>query len=196
MYWYKKIFIDKNISKSEQNKELHEAAFSLLEEKLIKKFHFKKEDLKYKYGLRGKPYLENSPFYFSISHCNNIVVCIISKRNVGIDIEDIKEVNKFVVKKSLTELELSKLVSLNSKEEYFFRIWTLKEALLKVKGFGLSYGMKNIEFYINDKILSNNKREENISCNLNGFSFNQEKIKIDDKEYIISVAWEDNYEQY
>ena len=194
MYWYKCINIDLSLSKIERNSKLHKEAFSLLEEKLIEEFHFKKEDLKYKYGLNGKPYLENSPFYFSISHCNNIVVCIISKRNVGIDIEDIKQVNKFVVKKSLTELELLKLLSLNNKEEYFFRIWTLKEALLKVKGFGLSYGMKNIEFYINDKILSNNKREENISCNLNGFSFNQEKIKIDDKEYIISVAWEDNYE--
>lgn len=196
MYWYKKISIDKNISKSEQNKKIHKAAYNLLEEKLIKSFHFKKEDLKYKYGSMGKPYLENSSLYFSISHCNNIVVCIISKRNVGIDIEDIKKVNKFVVKKSLTELELSKLASLNNKEEYFFRIWTLKEALLKVNGFGLSYGMKNVEFYINNKILRNSKKEENISCNLNGFSFNQEKIKIEDKEFIISVAWEENYEQY
>ena len=190
MYWYKYINIDLNLSKIERNNKLHKEAFSLLEEKLIEEFHFKKEDLKYKFGVQGKPYLEKSPLNFSISHCNNIVICAVSKMKIGIDIEDIKEVNKFVVKKSLTELELSKLVSLNNKEEYFFRIWTLKEALLKVKGFGLSYGMKNIEFYINDKILSNNKREENISCNLSGFSFNQEKIKIDDKEYIISVAWE------
>ena len=35
MYWYKKISVDKNISKSDQNKKLNEAAFSLLEENLI-----------------------------------------------------------------------------------------------------------------------------------------------------------------
>ena len=94
MYWYKFIDIDKELSKVKKSKKLHKEAFNLLEEKLIEKFQFKKEDLKYKYGLRGKPYLEKSPFNFSISHCNNIIVCIISERNVGIDIEEVKKINK------------------------------------------------------------------------------------------------------
>ena len=92
-------------------------------------------------GLKGKPYLKKGSPFFSISHCDNIVVCIISKCNVGIDIEGVKEVNKFIVNK---------------------------------------------EFDIKD----------DITCNLKGFKFKQEKVSIEDKEYIISIAWEGINEQY
>ena len=187
MYLYKVVDLDKNFSKVEKNEELHKAAFNLLEENLIKEFHFKKEDLKYMIGLKGKPYLKKGSPFFSISHCDNIVVCIISKCNVGIDIEGVKEVNKFIVNKALTQKEKIQLYSLKiNKDEYFFRIWTLKEALLKNIGDGLSYGIKNIEFDIKD----------DITCNLKGFRFKQEKVSIENKEYIISIAWEDINEQY
>lgn len=183
MYWYRYIYIDKKFSKIERSKKLHIEATNLLEEKLIEKFHFKKKDLNYKYGLRGKPYLEKSPFNFSISHCNEVVVCGVSRNRIGIDIEDIKSINKYVIKKALTESE-EKIMSLyNEKEEYFFRIWSLKEAFIKSIGYGLSYGMRNIEFNINN-------REGKIYCNISGFKFRQEKIKVNNKEYIISVAWE------
>ena len=91
MYLHKVVNLDKNLSKVQKNKELHKAAFNLLEENLIKEFRLKKEDLKYMIGLNGKPCLKKGSPFFSISHCDNIVVCIISERNVGIDIEDIKE---------------------------------------------------------------------------------------------------------
>lgn len=210
MYWYKSISFDKNICKSEQNKRLHKEAFRLLEKKLIAEFHFKEEDLKYKYGLKGKPYLEKSSLYFSISHCNNVIVCAISDNNIGIDIEDIKTINKFVVKKSLTDIEKIRLLSSNNNEEYFFRIWTLKESLIKAIGDGLSYGMKNIEFDIsknrlkykenylnkNNEALYDYNVKDKIYCNIKGFGFNQEKIRNDNKEYIISIAWEDSNGEY
>ena len=183
MYWYKYINIDLNLSKIERNSKLHKEAFSLLEEKLIEEFHFKKEDLKYKYGVQGKPYLEKSPLNFSISHCNDIVVCAVNKMEIGIDIEDIKIANKYAIKKSLTEVEKGNMELSNIKDEYFFRIWSLKEAFIKCLGEGLSYGMKNVEFNISNKY-------ENIICNVRGFKFKQEKISINNKEYIISVAWE------
>ena len=153
MYLHKVVNLDKNLSKVQKNKELHKAAFNLLEENLIKEFRLKKEDLKYMIGLNGKPCLKKGSPFFSISYCDNIVVCIISERNVGIDIEDIKEANKFIVNKALTQKEKIQLSSLNmDRNEYFFRIWTLKEALLKNIGHGLSYGIKNIEFDIKDDI--------------------------------------------
>ena len=187
MYLHKVVNLDKNLSKVQKNKELHKAAFNLLEENLIKEFRLKKEDLKYIIGLNGKPCLKKGSPFFSISHCDNIVVCIISERNVGIDIEDIKEANKFIVNKALTQKEKIQLSSLNmDRNEYFFRIWTLKEALLKNIGDGLSYGIKNIEFDIKD----------DIDCNLNGFRFKQEKVSIRDKEYIISIACGDIDERY
>lgn len=183
MYWYKFIDIDKELSKVKKSKKLHKEAFNLLEEKLIEKFQFKKEDLKYKYGLRGKPYLEKSPFNFSISHCNEVVICGINRNSIGIDIEDIKNINRYVIKKSLTDLEIKNMNLNDEIEEYFFRIWSLKEAFIKCIGEGLSYGMRNVEFEICNK-------DGSISCNIEGFKFNQEKVKINNKQYIISVAWE------
>ena len=43
--------------------------------------------------------------------------------------------------------------------------------------------MRNVEFEICNK-------DGSISCNIEGFKFNQEKVKINNKQYIISVAWE------
>ncbi|WP_195964112.1 4'-phosphopantetheinyl transferase family protein, partial [Clostridium cuniculi] len=96
---------------------------------------------------------------------------------------DIKIANKYAIKKSLTEVEKGNMELSNIKDEYFFRIWSLKEAFIKCLGEGLSYGMKNVEFNISNKY-------ENIICNVRGFKFKQEKISINNKEYIISVAWE------
>ena len=44
MYLHKVVNLDKNLSKVQKNKELHKAAFNLLEENLIKEFRLKKED--------------------------------------------------------------------------------------------------------------------------------------------------------
>lgn len=38
------------------------------------------------YNEYGKPYLDNG-LYFNISHSKNVIVCVISDREVGIDIE-------------------------------------------------------------------------------------------------------------
>ena len=88
-----------------------------------------------------------------------------------------------VIKKSLTDLEIKNMNLNDEIEEYFFRIWSLKEAFIKCIGEGLSYGMRNVEFEICNK-------DGSISCNIEGFKFNQEKVKINNKQYIISVAWE------
>ena len=187
MYWHRVINGINKVSKAEKNKLLHEEAYKLLEEKLITIFQLRKEDLKYKYDFRGKPYLEKSPFYFSISHSEDIVSCIIAKIKVGIDIERIRPINSFAVKKSLTDFEHSTLLNAKNKEEYFFRLWTLKESFLKVTGYGLSYGMKNIQFNLEE---NKNSRSIFIHSNVKGYTFKQEKINVNNKEYIVSIALE------
>ena len=45
----------------------------------------------FSYGEHGKPFLKNYPdWHFNISHCKNAVCCVLSRENVGIDIEEIK----------------------------------------------------------------------------------------------------------
>ena len=46
------------------------------------------------YGEHQKPFLKNYPgWHFNLSHCKNAVCCVLSRREVGIDIEEIKEYN-------------------------------------------------------------------------------------------------------
>ncbi len=48
----------------------------------------------------GKPYLRNrEDIQFNISHSVEWVVCVIDKQSIGIDIEQIKEVNMDIVKR-------------------------------------------------------------------------------------------------
>lgn len=160
---------------------MHDAGINLLDEKLEEIFNVKNARENYCSSLNGKPYLKNSSINFNISHCNNIVVVIISNKNVGIDIEDIKEFKKSIIRKVLTNNELIDLLSANNKNEYFFKLWTLKESFLKAIGTGLSYGMQNIEFSIKDK---------NIICNKIGFLFKQESLIFNNNKYIVSITWE------
>lgn len=164
-----------------KNKIMHEQGIALLEKKLQSIFNLEVINKKYCYTKNGKPYLENSNINFNISHCNDVVVVVISDKNIGVDIEDIKSFNKFVAKKILTDNEKIDLLSSNNRNEYFFKLWTLKESFLKAIGTGLSYGMKNIEFKIKDK---------NIICNKNGFLFNQEELVFNNDRYIVSITWE------
>ena len=86
----------------------------------------------------GKPYLEGYPhIHFNISHSGNFVVCAVSDKPVGIDIQKIGEYKERVAKRICTENELS---SLKSDGEKFTCLWTQKEAVLKLKGTGFTDG--------------------------------------------------------
>ncbi len=88
-----------------------------------------------KYAINGKPYLENSHFHFSVSHCNGYAACIISsKEPVGIDIEMIQDRVGKVAHKFLHATELDKINTLDEAEQLkqmtFF--WAAKEAMFKM----------------------------------------------------------------
>ncbi len=88
-----------------------------------------------KYGAHGKPYLENSHFHFSVSHCNGYAACIISSKDpVGIDIELIQDRVGKVANKFLHTSELGKIQLLHKEDQLkqmtFF--WAAKEAMYKM----------------------------------------------------------------
>ena len=95
------------------------------------------------YNEYGKPYLGNNLF-FNMSHSNNITACIISDKEVGIDIEKIKY-NEKVAKRVLTKEEMKILNNSNNKAEMFTIFWTIKESYVKLLGIGISYGLKKVD---------------------------------------------------
>jgi len=95
---------------------------------------------------KGRPYAENAPVYFSISHCRERVVCVASKCNIGVDIERIKTVKSNLVKRVCCTSEFEYVIgkkgeSGNLSEDAlrrFFEVWTLKEAWFKYLGTGIT----------------------------------------------------------
>ena len=112
------------------------------------------EDITIKKDGLGKPFAENLPVFFSISHSGDFVVCAVSDNEIGIDIEKIRPINLKAAEKFATKKETDYI---NSASNGFFEIWTLKEAYFKCIGTGLGTDIKNVSFEIspNEIICSN-----------------------------------------
>ena len=96
------------------------------------------------YNEHGAPRLEQGPC-FSISHCKHAVAVAISEKPVGIDIEHIRTAKPELVARTMNEQEQNVIWSAPSPDVAFTRLWTQKEAVLKMQGTGILSidGIKN-----------------------------------------------------
>ncbi len=96
-------------------------------------------------GAKGKPYLREedcgAPLYFNISHSGSYVVCAISKREVGVDIQEHKSLDYMkTAQRFFAKEEKRVLKDAQPQEglELFYRLWTRKEAYGKMLGEGVA----------------------------------------------------------
>lgn len=98
------------------------------------------------YDEKGKPHLKNKDgsesIFISLSHSGDYVACMLDSVPCGIDIEICKEKHfKKIASRICTDNELPYIKSISD----FYNIWTLKEAVLKATGMGLSLDMRSFE---------------------------------------------------
>ena len=94
----------------------------------------------------GKPYYPEYPdFHFNISHSGTKVFCISSDRECGCDVEEIKAVRPEVAGRIMTDAEYHLFETAENRNEFFCRVWTLKESILKAIGTGLGTPMDEIQ---------------------------------------------------
>ncbi|WP_456265777.1 MULTISPECIES: 4'-phosphopantetheinyl transferase family protein [unclassified Bacillus (in: firmicutes)] len=94
----------------------------------------------------GKPVVRQLPsFHFNLSHSGDWVVCAVDDAPVGIDIEEIKPIDLAIAKRFFSADEYQDLLSqpAERQEAYFFHLWSMKEAFIKLTGKGLSYGLSS-----------------------------------------------------
>ena len=96
--------------------------------------------------VRGKPH----PIGFNISHSGSHgLIGIASGGRVGVDVEEVDTGRKLelLTDTAFTPAEQSELDSVEETERHrlFFRLWTIKEALIKGVGMGLALGMATFE---------------------------------------------------
>jgi 4'-phosphopantetheinyl transferase len=98
---------------------------------------FLPEKMQLRKNPQGKPYLEDSNLKISISHSGEDWLCILSERDVGIDIEKFRSCpyEKIVARFFLTDEQDAVL---SRGRDMFFRIWAAKESYVKYTGEGLS----------------------------------------------------------
>ena len=92
----------------------------------------------FSYNEHEKPFLKDYPdVHFSISHCKEAVGCFVSKRPCGLDIESIRKAKEDLVRHTMSPKETEEIYTSKWPDIAFTRLWTQKEAVLKLKGTGI-----------------------------------------------------------
>ena len=140
-------------------------------DKLIEYFE-KMQQYEIAYEEKGAPYVKDHPkINISLSHSGNYSLCIIDftgTHNVAVDIEKKEKKNiDTIMKVAFTEREFESVKVSEDKETEFYKIWTAKEAYLKILKKGFHEPLKNIEV-VDGKVFEN-KQDAGVIAEFNEY---------------------------
>ena len=145
----KKEKFDKIFKLKNNNDKLRSLVGELILIELFNKNNIKYQEIEIIYNEYGKPLIKDSKYFYNISHSGDYVICALSNKQIGIDIEKVRDIN----------LKISNQFATKSEKEYinnpktFFQIYILKEAYFKMLGTNLN-NILNIEFNIKDNTIT------------------------------------------
>ncbi|OQX76898.1 MAG: hypothetical protein B6D64_09075 [Bacteroidetes bacterium 4484_276] len=196
---------DSSAKKASRFKHVSDAQRQILGEVLTRaalcnEFNLDNHNICFGYSSIKKPFLSGRrDIHFNISHSGKWVVCAVSEKEVGIDVEKIRKINFNVARRFFSTTEVDQLFSLPEKAQlnYFFDLWTLKESYLKALGTGLTKPLSSftvgqsqgkiklvddegqVEVFLKKYKLDSNHKLSVCSFE-NNFSENIERLFIDD----------------
>ena len=130
--------------KFEQGQRLCVLAYQLLKEGLRKEYGITENPI-FEYNEHGKPSIVGHPeIYFNLSHCKEAAVCAISNHPIGVDVESIREFKDSLVNYTMNDDEVREIETSENPASAFIRLWTMKEATMKLVGTGISNDMKSV----------------------------------------------------
>ncbi len=92
----------------------------------------------------GKPMLPKElGLYFNLSHSGDYVLCAISDKEIGADIQRHEKNEDRLAKRFFHPEELAYLKEANDRKQCFYELWCLKESCIKCTGRGLSTGLES-----------------------------------------------------
>lgn len=105
----------------------------------------------------GKPLIKDSDICFNLSHAGDYALIGFTKNNpIGVDIELVKENHELIslAKRFFHKDEIDALTLIDSEKrtDYFYEIWTKKEAVIKAFGKGLSQDLNSFSVTSNDSV--------------------------------------------
>ena len=130
--------------KHEQGRRTCAAAYLLLCEGLRKEYGIEEPPV-FEYGEHGKPSIVgHADIHFNLSHCREAALCVVSDRPVGVDVESIRPFKEQLVCYTMSDAEISRIREAEHPEVEFIRLWTMKEAVLKLIGTGITNDLKTV----------------------------------------------------
>lgn len=110
----------------------------------LKRFGIKESVLqKICYTQYNRPYLIGD-IDFNISHSGEYVVCALSQQRIGIDIEQLNEIDTAEFSEQFTAGEWFNIRQSENPLREFYRHWTIKEAAIKADGRGMHIPLKDV----------------------------------------------------
>ena len=130
--------------KHELGRRLCVLAYQLLKRGLSEVYGIKENPV-FEYNEHGKPSIVGHPeICFNLSHCKEAAICAVSDRPVGVDVESVRSFNESLVRYTMNDDEIREIDSAEDRALAFIRLWTKKEAALKLMGTGISKDMKQV----------------------------------------------------
>ncbi len=133
-------------TKAEAAAHQRELGRRLLEWSMRREYGVEPSELKLASGPHGKPFFQNHPACFSVSHCRGLVCCALGEWEIGVDAEPVRPFDPRLVRRICTPEELAYLETVSDRGTALTTLWTLKESLMKMTGEGICYGFQNARF--------------------------------------------------
>lgn len=109
------------------------------------------------YNQFGKPFL-NDNIDFNITHSGEYVFCAIGKNiSLGIDTEPIREIEFTHFRDTMNKTQWSYIKNSKRPWEAFFRLWTIKESVIKAEQKGLSISL--LDIHVKENLVCYNGRK-------------------------------------
>ncbi len=97
----------------------------------------------FEYNEHDKPFMQSRSggrikgVDFNISHCKNAIAVALYDHPVGVDVESFRHAEEPLLKRTMNPEEQAEVRAATDPAETFTRLWTRKEAVLKLRGTGL-----------------------------------------------------------
>ena len=131
-----------------------------------------------------KPHLKGpGDVFFNISHSGSMVICGISDKEIGVDVEKIKHFSDSLTDYIFTDQDkdLAKeiMAAGGNPDCVYTRLWTVKESIMKHSGLGISLLPKNISLRLeNNKIKASSAMYDCEALNLLPYEHDDYQITV------------------
>ncbi|WP_333821965.1 4'-phosphopantetheinyl transferase family protein [Acinetobacter schindleri] len=135
----------------------------------------------------GKPYLQEFPDYaFNYTHSQNFYALALSQtvKEIGVDVEELSRKVRFdaLAQHAFHPEEYASWQQLDCDPEYWFKVWTTKEAILKAHGMGIRMNLSEL----NTKVHPQQQGGLCQHAQLGVFAFHNYVLG----DCVLSVAWQ------